>query len=312
MPKWVIHRKWCRKLGISEEVADGTNELIDFPENWISKNIEADDLDLNVHIRYLQEIGVITGFSPLHHDWGRRRKWELDFLLDLAYGAYGEDGVKCVFLHHALDYIGTVGKIFPKSEILKRIKNRLWSPYYSNMLLDVLDFLDKHFNEILADIESGLGNAKPQKRQNPKKITSSKVRRKSPRVFPTYKLGNIIITSKFLQENWEEILQKGIRFVYMDYTSSVWFSEQDERSFVKWWMDNMAPRLVKIKNDIAFLLAQDKTVWELVFSLGLDSEVLEEYLRTIYTRLATSRSLPPVEDWIREVKFYIRNFWRFI
>ncbi|MFA4640512.1 hypothetical protein [Pyrococcus kukulkanii] len=67
MPKWAIHRKWCRELGISEEVADGTNELIDFPENWISKNIEADDLDLNVHIRYLQEIGGNNGiftFAP--------------------------------------------------------------------------------------------------------------------------------------------------------------------------------------------------------------------------------------------------------
>ena len=43
MPKWEIHRKWARILGISDRVSKEVDELIDFPERCskgiIAKNI---------------------------------------------------------------------------------------------------------------------------------------------------------------------------------------------------------------------------------------------------------------------------------
>jgi len=38
MPKWEIHRKWARILGISDRVSKKVDELIDFPERWFKRN----------------------------------------------------------------------------------------------------------------------------------------------------------------------------------------------------------------------------------------------------------------------------------
>ena len=339
MPEWRIHRKWARRLGIPDEISRDVDELIDFPKRWISKNSLPDDL-LDEEIRYLMNLGLFNNDSLFTHDWGRKRKWETDILLELVSRIYGEQGVKSAILHHALDYMKEV-QYMPKEEILTRIENRLRSPGYLNELFEVLRFIDENFEEIQRDI----GPVSPRKISSQLSFAQRNLERRDIRKSPgkssfansdepwgkhpprrtkrnertTFKYGDTIIDIEFIKENWTNIIAGKLRFIYADHAKR-WMSKDDEKRFVDWWTKLLASRIKhKGENAITYrewlisVSPEAKELWEIIFSLGIDSECFTAYLGRVYgsherilNRLDSTMSF---DKYLQSVKEYIKNFW---
>jgi len=83
MPKWEIHRKWCRKLGISDEVSKAVDKTIDM------------------------------GFKG-HDDRSYTQRVLFFVKASESYRVGGWDGIKAFFLHHTLDYTEYYIKRFAK------------------------------------------------------------------------------------------------------------------------------------------------------------------------------------------------------
>lgn len=128
MPTWKIHNKWAQKLGISEEILDYINNLIDFPEKCQEFS------------EYQREI------YRIEHDSGRKRKTVMYLQMDLL-EEKGPEFVKTWFLHHALDYIQGA-PILTVEEVLRRLTQRTKECPELKM---VKDFINKNFEGILQD-----------------------------------------------------------------------------------------------------------------------------------------------------------------
>ncbi|WP_456449925.1 hypothetical protein [Palaeococcus sp. (in: euryarchaeotes)] len=162
MPSWEIHRKWANKLGISKNVADEVNRLIDFPERWfeekyperydrIMNRLEVlritDIFDADPCIALLKSSLAMNVFG---HDVGRGRKWQGELQLKCIFNQYGIQGVKAALLHHILDYIETTTG--EKHDVLNRIKQKLQGTRFDGVLFQILSFVDAHWSEILQDL----------------------------------------------------------------------------------------------------------------------------------------------------------------
>jgi len=339
MPEWRIHRKWARRLGIPDEISRDVDELIDFPKRWISKNGLPDDL-LDEEIKYLMNLGLFNDNSLFTHDWGRKRKWETDILLELVSRIYGEQGVKSAILHHALDYMKEV-QYMPKEEILTRIENRLRSQGCLKGLFEVLRFIDENFEEIQRDI----GPVSPEKISSQLSFAQRNIERRNIEKYPskssfensyeprskhpprqtrrdrriTFKYGDTIIDIKFIKENWTDIIAGKLRFVYATNTN-YWMSKDDEKRFVDWWTKLLASKIKhKSENTVTYrewLISVSpvaKELWEIIFSLGIDSQYFTTYLGKVYNshkhtlnRLDSKMSF---DKYLQSVKEYIKDFW---
>jgi len=101
MPDWSTHVKWARELGISEEIADFINKLIDAPDE-VLRNDPSELGELYRREPHNVRL-IITG-----HDWGKRSKARLSILRQYCYNRFGEKGVLAAELHHVLDYIAYI------------------------------------------------------------------------------------------------------------------------------------------------------------------------------------------------------------
>jgi len=190
MPPWKIHIYWCKKLGIHEDIANEVNLLIDFPRQWIREKLSLTEEEIKkgwrigsekseyiscrenlIQILVLEREKALQDSIKLGHDFGRRRKWQIDILLICAYEYYGIQGVKAAILHHILDYIEGIAEKCPRDLILHKIENKFnWlthppSPkrtskkYYEFSLLvselasDVLSFVKKNLDDILVKLK---------------------------------------------------------------------------------------------------------------------------------------------------------------
>ncbi len=145
MPKWTIHRKWCKKLGIADEVCRAVDEIIDF------------------------------GFKG-HDDRSYAQRVFFFIKANESYRINGWDGIKAFFLHHTMDYIEYYIKSFAKEmgwpadeNLIERItrwmKNRIvthvkyyklydWRNYTIRGKEDseVIEFLLDMLNESIDDV----------------------------------------------------------------------------------------------------------------------------------------------------------------
>jgi len=146
MPGWLVHRRWAIRFGISPAVADTINVLID---------------------------------NRLPHDSGRKRASDDYIMREMIISQFGYEGYAAYLLHHVLDYIADrikkTGEI-PTIEQVRRKFSRMLPigrPYLTphglgitrwgvfniddmsmTMFHEVLNFIEKHFDEIVEDILS--------------------------------------------------------------------------------------------------------------------------------------------------------------
>ena len=159
MPKWKIHDKWAGQMGISKEVSDYVNRLVDFPEkcpdfldfaansanwsefpsSWLHKaNLKDLRSDPNIFCKLLH----------IGHDTGRSN--EIATYIQLKFMRHkGNEYVKAWYLHHVLDYVEKVVSIFPPEEIWKRLEERTEPCYEFNT---VKSFVRNHWEDILQDL----------------------------------------------------------------------------------------------------------------------------------------------------------------
>ena len=191
MPRWEIHRKWAKILGISDEISKEVNELIDFPEKWFRKRYSEEYLSeeargyafafFNEPCLALYHAGKAWyGFG---HDVGRKYKTMYYLQLRCVYKHYGVEGVKACLLHHILDYITYFSPNDPESHILFKIEEKfglkhpppkdvddylkrlpLWKRErypreeaeidvkIMNAQAEILEFVKKNLKQILTDI----------------------------------------------------------------------------------------------------------------------------------------------------------------
>jgi len=147
MPEWKIHNKCAEKLGISKEISNFVNRLIDFSEecqefmefcNREDEKSRTSRRKRVVTLPYRVTVGK--------HDSGRRRKTAMYLQLRFL-RQKGSKYVKAWYLHHILDYIKSA-PILSIEEILKRIENKTES---CKELEIVKDFVMKNSEEILQE-----------------------------------------------------------------------------------------------------------------------------------------------------------------
>jgi len=145
MPKWKIHNKWAKIFGISEYVSNYVNEMIDFPKEFANKHPEYGE--------FLENLGIssdviIRRFDG--HDEGRRRKFTLSTQLEFL-SRLSDEYVFAYFLHHVLDYLE---RCYLLNNPLDRIYKKLYDPRYDFHLKIVLNFVERHWDEIICDIKN--------------------------------------------------------------------------------------------------------------------------------------------------------------
>ncbi|MEA3485901.1 MAG: hypothetical protein U9R03_04250 [Candidatus Aerophobetes bacterium] len=150
MPEWKIHDKWAEEIGVSKEVSNFVNLLIDFPQecpeflNFCDKEEEGiSELSKSqqsvIHKSFAQRIG---------YDSGRRRKTDMHIQLQFLHER-GSECVKAWYLHQILDYNYIKGApILTVEEILERIESKTES---CQELENVKRFVIYHSSEILQD-----------------------------------------------------------------------------------------------------------------------------------------------------------------
>ncbi|WP_128478333.1 hypothetical protein [Halorussus pelagicus] len=159
---WQGHNRWAKKLGISEEVAQSVNRIIDerdsstLPEEYC--NIVS-----QVARQFQTSEGAKSGNSALHmvisknvkesHDAGRRKTTRGDIAAEInkkAMREMGEDYLKAWYLHHHLDYLSE-NKNRGKSveELLSEHKNQYPKTHSRN----IRDFLLEEKNEIRSELD---------------------------------------------------------------------------------------------------------------------------------------------------------------
>ena len=164
MPSWRIHRKWTRKLGIPDEVANEINKLIDFPEKWFKEEYpkEYDKIMNGLEVLRITDvlerdpcIGLLKSSLAMNvfgHDFGRRRKWQEELQLNCVFNHYGTRGVEAALLHHILDYLETTTASFERHDVLERIKQKLQGTQFDYLLFKLISFVNTHWDEILQDL----------------------------------------------------------------------------------------------------------------------------------------------------------------
>ncbi|MEM0202939.1 MAG: hypothetical protein QXO16_00415 [Archaeoglobaceae archaeon] len=124
MPAWEIHNKWAEKIGISTDVSNYVNRMIDFPEQDPEFLRFCDDWDKEVLQSKRRRNVVCIPITEVvgKHDVSRQRKTaayiQLEFLR-----RKGKEYVRAWYLHHALDYIERA-PLLTVEEVLERLEKR--------------------------------------------------------------------------------------------------------------------------------------------------------------------------------------------
>ncbi len=160
--EWHYHNKWAGKLGISDEISNYVNNLIDVLGG--RKTLPQDYLDF-VELESRKEanskkkaVSIDIEEKVLKHDSARKgnnksmreliAKIQLRFL-----SQKGEDYVKVWYLHHALDYVDDTGEWRTNTAetveecVDKHQKNKpeTYSP-------EIMDFLKNNIRELEKDL----------------------------------------------------------------------------------------------------------------------------------------------------------------
>jgi len=108
MTEWQLHNKWAIKLGITRDVSEYVNRLIDFPHevedyvSFVKSRMKKDHMTNDEFIKITKKLKIFH--TVFGHDIGRTKKgpmkWQLEFLLQK-----GIDYVKAWYLHHLMDFI---------------------------------------------------------------------------------------------------------------------------------------------------------------------------------------------------------------
>ncbi len=138
MPSWKIHEKWCKALGIKEEICKEVNRIIDFPPHDIVDKILKWDW-----ARDLFESGKLnTSFGIVGGDEYQKVASKLAKITN----KFGEEGIKATFSHIALDRIAELIELgYNKGEIEKRL--------IANDLMKYIPDYDKVFREISEEVK---------------------------------------------------------------------------------------------------------------------------------------------------------------
>ena len=149
MPKWEIHDKWAEKAGISKEVSNFVNLLIDFPQKS-QEFMDFCDTDPSARIRRRGRPTRMTIASEIKHDSGRRHKYIRETQLKFL-SQKGGEYIKAWYLHQILDYIGwwvTVELTPDIEDILqeKRLDKKIGSPQDQDLGI-VLSFSQIPFSD---------------------------------------------------------------------------------------------------------------------------------------------------------------------
>lgn len=163
MPKWKIHNKWAKKLGISKEVSIYVSNLIDairkgqtLPREYLDF---VDKESERVSGSRNKSVAAFIAEITTKHDSGRRKgtgNLAADIQLNFL-SSKGEDFIKAWFLHHWMDYYThDVPKLEGKPMItvkksLERLETRTSSSYPE--LEVVKEFIMSNSEEILQDCE---------------------------------------------------------------------------------------------------------------------------------------------------------------
>jgi len=155
MPEWELHNKWAARMGISIEVANYVNSLIDLPEkspeyldfcldfctDATKRNDFHDELrnkepliarafedlyslpDLKDPKKSKSHLDFFCNFLSIGHDTSRSNK--LQAYIQLKFLRHrGNEYVKAWYLRHFLDYTQQLYQ-FPREEILERLSDRI-------------------------------------------------------------------------------------------------------------------------------------------------------------------------------------------
>jgi len=157
MPGWQTHVKWTKKMGISDDVAEDANRIIDatkledYPEDFL-------------RYAYGKEYPQPKGRKPISladllvmfgtHDLRKLKKEALPYF-QIKWDAY----VKAWYLHHILDYLvklkdwmKNTGESIEKC-IDKYRKNKAVTVFGTEkQLIEVMNFLKKNSQEVQKDI----------------------------------------------------------------------------------------------------------------------------------------------------------------
>ena len=158
MPKWQIHDKWARKTGISEEVSNFVNRLIDFPQECQEFLDFCDrEPDARIYIKGRPTRMSIGSFA--RHDSARTKERDRNIQLKFLWQK-GEEYIKAFYLHHILDYLEWWVKNMPSDstpnihDILqeKRLAKKIGLPQ-DEQLQKMVIFAVNHSEEILRDFQ---------------------------------------------------------------------------------------------------------------------------------------------------------------
>jgi len=133
MPSWKLHEKWCKALGISEEICREINRIIDSPPHDVVDNL----LRWN-WARMAFESGKLR--EPIHIVPGDDYEKVTRELAEIT-NRFGVEGIKATFSHIALDRVAELIELgFDKEEIKRKlIENDLmkYIPDYDQVFADV-------------------------------------------------------------------------------------------------------------------------------------------------------------------------------
>lgn len=157
MPGWEVHMRWSKKMGISNDVAEYTNRVID------AKKLEDHPKNF-LEYAYRKEFPRPKGKKPFSltdflvifpaHDFRKLKKEVLPY-----FRIKGENYVKAWYLHHILDYLVKL-KDWMKNTgesiedcIDKYRKNKAVTILGTEkQLTEVMDFLQANTQELREDI----------------------------------------------------------------------------------------------------------------------------------------------------------------
>ena len=156
MPKWEIHNKWAEQMGISKEVSDFINLVIDFPQKC-QEFLDFCDREPDARIYSKGRPTRITIGQFMRHDSGRHYGYAKEVQLKFL-RKKGDDYVKAWYLHHILDYMAwwvTEGfsESTPSIEDILQAKRleKLFGSSQEQELRNVKNFVMNHSAEILQD-----------------------------------------------------------------------------------------------------------------------------------------------------------------
>ena len=156
MPIWQIHNKWAKKAGISEEVSNFVNLLIDFPQKH-QEFLDFCDREPDARI-YIKGRPTRMSIGPsVRHDSARTKKYARNIQLKFLHPK-GEGYIKAFYLHHILDCLewwfakSLLESIPSIHDILseKGLTKKIGSPQEEE-LQDIKSFVIKNSEEILRD-----------------------------------------------------------------------------------------------------------------------------------------------------------------